>query len=200
MSASGGAGLDTLATPALRSSAPNLATEHGRSMHRVPLLLIALSALVACDAKVPAGEAAQPTAQAAESRQTPAEPEQMPAVSSTGEAFTLPPAELEDAMRRARAGDAAAAMRVAEHFELGQQQQQWAHEWLELAATHGDVNGMITLASYLGDESGVEPCERAREWLARAEQSPAATPEQAARIEEERATLGDCAQRAADAR
>lgn len=169
-------------------------------MHRVPLLLIALSALVACDAKVPAGEAAQPTAQAAESQQTPAEPEQMPAVSSTGEAFTLPPAELEDAMRKARAGDAAAAMRVAEHFELGQQQQQSAYEWLELAGMHGDVNAMITLASYLSDEAGVQSCERAREWLVRAEQSPHTTPEQTARIEEERALLGDCVKGPADAR
>lgn len=169
-------------------------------MHRVPLLLIALSALVACDAKVPAGEATQPPGQAATSQQTPAEPDHMTAVSSTGDTFTLPPAELEDAMRRARAGDTAAAMRVALHFDAGQNQQQRAYEWLELAATHGDVNGMIDLASYLSDEPGVAPCKRAGEWLTRAEQSPNTTPEQTIRIGEVRGSLGDCAQRAADAR
>ena len=59
---------------------------------------------------------------------------------------------------------------------------------------------MIDLASYLSDEAGVQPCERAREWLVRAQQSPATTPEQAARIEEERALLGDCVKGPADAR
>ena len=169
-------------------------------MHRVPLLLIALSALVACDAKVPAGEATQPPGQAATSQQTPAEPDHMTAVSSTGDTFTLPPAELEDAMRRARAGDTAAAMRVALHFDAGQNQQHRAYEWLELAATHGDVNGMIDLASYLSDEPGVAPCKRAGEWLTRAGQSPHTTPEQTIRSGEVRGSLGDCAQRAADAR
>lgn len=168
-------------------------TNASASAHATKALLIAtaLCCVAACQPSAPPERVTEGTATAPEP--TPPTPEV--AVSSTGEVFTLNPADLDDAMRRARAGDTEAAMRVARHFELGLQQQRNAYEWLELAANQGDVVAMQTLASYLADDGGAGSCARARDWLLRAQQSAATTPSLAQTIREDLAALGDCAAR-----
>lgn len=89
------------------------------------------------------------------------------ATTSTGEMFYLEPDELAKQMTAAKQGDAQAAMRVAEHFSLGENDTKRSYPWLKIAAEKGDIVAMQNLATSLSMEGGEENCKQALAWFER---------------------------------
>lgn len=94
--------------------------------------------------------------------------------SFTGELFYLGPNELNNQISLARQGDAKAAMRVAEHFALGENDTAKSIPWLTIAAEAGDIVAMQNIGSSLAALGGRKNCEAALMWFERAkrEKSP----------------------------
>lgn len=113
-----------------------------------------------------------PTSRPSESEHAPEEAEV--ATTSTGEMFYLTPEELNKQMMLAKQGDAGAAMRVAEHYSLGENDMKNSIPWLAIAAETGDIVAMQNIASSLSALGGKENCQAALEWFERAkrEKSP----------------------------
>jgi len=113
----------------------------------------------------------QPQAESATSRTD------QSAVSSTGETYYLERDELEGLMALAKQGDNRAAVRVADHFGLGEGLPEKAQPWFLMAAERGDLGAMRSLAVYLYSRGGVDNCKLALQWLDRAKRQ--ASPEEA---------------------
>lgn len=96
------------------------------------------------------------------------------AMTSTGEMFYLEPEELSKQIMLAKQGDARAAMRVAEHYSLGENDTKKSIPWLAIAAETGDIVAMQNIASSLSALGGKENCQAALSWFERAkrEKSP----------------------------
>ena len=92
------------------------------------------------------------------------------ATSSTGESFFLESGELEGQKALAKKGDNRAAIRVADHYGLGEAKPTEAYPWLLLAAERGDIGAMRSLGVYLSSEGGLDNCRKALEWIERAKQ------------------------------
>jgi hypothetical protein len=124
-----------------------------------PILGIALSILLmGCQ---------QPTASTPEPA---AEEAAQVATTSTGEMFYLEPDELDKQMTLAKQGDTKAAMRVAEHYSLGENDTEKSLPWLTMAAEKGDIVAMQNIASSLSMLGGKENCQAALDWFERAKQ------------------------------
>jgi len=89
-------------------------------------------------------------------------------MTSTGEMFYLESVELNKQMLLARQGDTKAAMRVAEHYSLGENDTEKSIPWLAIAAEKGDIVAMQNIASSLSALGGKENCQAALEWFERA--------------------------------
>lgn len=100
------------------------------------------------------------------------------ATSSTGESFFLQSGELEDQKALARQGDNRAAIRVADHYGLGEAKPTEAYPWLLMAAERGDIGAMRSLGVYLSGRGGLDNCRKALEWLERAKQEASPQEEQ----------------------
>ncbi|MBI2397881.1 MAG: hypothetical protein HYV17_08785 [Xanthomonadales bacterium] len=96
------------------------------------------------------------------------------ATTSTGEMFYLEPDELDKQMMLAKQGDTKAAMRVAGHYSLGENDTKKSLPWLTMAAENGDIVAMQNIASSLSMLGGKENCQAALDWFERAkrEKSP----------------------------
>lgn len=90
------------------------------------------------------------------------------ATTSSGEIYFLEPKVFEEQVALARKGDAGAAMRVARHFSLGENDTEQSIPWLEIAAEKGDVLAMQNIANSLSALGGEENCQLALSWFERA--------------------------------
>ena len=98
-----------------------------------------------------------------------------PAEGSTGTEYFLPEMELVRLEGLAKNGDAAAAIRVADHYALGVNRFDESMQWRRMAATHGSAIAMRDMASDLvaTERSGAR-CSEAKMWIAKAKASTSA--------------------------
>lgn len=90
------------------------------------------------------------------------------ATASTGESFFLESKALESQMASAKQGNNLAALRVANHFGLGEGMPSKAYPWFLMAAERGDIGAMRSVGVYLSSDGGLDNCREALEWLKRA--------------------------------
>ena len=71
-------------------------------------------------------------------------------------------------MAIAKLGDNPAAIRIADHYGLGEAMPSKAYPWFLTAAQRGDISAMRSVGVYLSSEGGLDNCRKAVEWLERA--------------------------------
>ncbi len=111
------------------------------------------------------------------------------ATTSTGEIFYLDPDELARQKALANQGDVQAAMQVAEHYSLGENDNTKSYPWLTIAAEKGNIVAMQNLATSLSAEGGQKNCQNAVAWLKRAKAENAPVEVRKYRINEYLASL-----------
>lgn len=122
---------------------------------RAIYILVSLHLLVGCQGQYGnAPRTVQPSAEVA--------------TTSTGDIFHLSAEVLEKQAALAKNGDAEAAMRVAQHYSLGENDTRKSIPWLAIAAEKGDVIAMQNIASSMVAIGGKKNCQAALEWFERA--------------------------------